>query len=420
MQPKREEKPAREPTLGAGAQTEAQAAASGQAPGQVPGQVAVGAAGTPPKGLRAQLTAHGVRAQEQRTKALGDLSAEWLKVAGGAARTQGNFEDVAGNPTALASWFFSQTQAGMMQALNDPAKSGAVIRALRDRAAVKAALESAFSGSEAQGPDDFFAGGKRLMGASSFEEAGEAFADAAQVVADAGAVANPFVDEVSEGGEFHAGDRPQNLKLAGGVTVDSLDTPEKLQAVLRRDPDLAAAATALGMDANGYLPASEVAQRVGVQVSALRQVPALQKAIAARRASSGMQEGLSSIATDVTGGVGTDKLLAGLQAAGIDPTPDAVLAVKDSQQRARRLQEAWAVVNAARSLELLRGPEGGGVLGPKGLAGQLLRLEPAEPVVKFVGRSTALVRVVKSDSSSLSRAIRARRAAGMPVVPTRV
>jgi hypothetical protein len=127
---------------------------------------------------------------------------------------------------------------------------------------------------------------------------------------------------------------------------------------------------------------------------------------------------MDGIIAHATGGGGTREIRAGLEAAGIDVTPEGILAVKDAQARARRLQEVWAVASAGRALELVRG---GDVAGPKGLEGQVLRLGPEpQQVAKFVGPSMALVRVVKADSSSLSRAIRARRAAGLSVVPTRL
>lgn len=331
------------------------------------------------KGLSALAAVHSARIQGERDRAIGELSGAWNQIAPKVAQNDADFNDVktADNAT-VASWYFSQTQAGMKQALSDPEKAPVVMTALRDKNAVSSAIQRALNSSASAGVGDYFAEGSHtLLGQTDLESATNKFIELVQVVSDASSVSQPFSPAAADetGQSFYTGDRPQNIKI-GGVDIDSVDTPQKLSAVLSTDEGKQAAelARTLGFDDQGGLPSAAISQKVKEQIQALKLVPAIQAAIKNNATTGGMQLGLTQYIQTASPGIDDRKVISALESAGIDVSDtQSLMSIKDTQQRAKRLQQAWALTGAMRTLQMVGG---GGVLLPKAQAEQWLRSQP--------------------------------------------
>lgn len=319
----------------------------------------------------------------------------------------------------VAAWFMNQENP--RKELEDPAKAGRLATALSDRKAVASAFNIALqSGAGA----DFFAGGGTFGGHKDAQSAANYVADLATKVVDSDLVTQPFVNpQTADGDPFHAGQRPQALKI-NGMSVNDITNTQQLNAVLQQNPDVADLARKIGTlpGGDGYQSAAAVAQDVSERVAVLRDLGDI---IADAKKDPDRATGLARgaglyVANKTANPAKFMETLTRMNDGRPVNTAEDLIALErkwpDTKREALKHQQAWALVNAGRAVGMV---EGGDVSGGPKAAGRL-QVEKADQQGGSTRPARPVLQVVRKEDSPLAREISRRRAAGLPFVPEKV
>jgi hypothetical protein len=391
-----------------------------------------GPVGGPQGGLAQSVSRLSGVAQLERDQTLSELTRVFSTL--GAHRTDltnspatKSFDDVKdGDNTLVAMWFLNQDNP--KAALTDPNIAPRLASALSDRKATTEAFKQSLQASIG---GDYFQGDNEFGGQKTAEGAANWVADMALKVVDADLVTQPFVNPVGgKGDPYHIGRQPQALTI-NGTPINSIVSGKQLNSFMNANKDVAALARSLGTTDGGddYKPVSAVGQEVSERVKVLQN---LDRVIAVARADKQVQAGMPNhiglFLTDAgIPAAEQPKFTAALQRMN-DNKP--VVNAKDladlhkkwpnREAEAMKLQQAWALVSAGRTVAMIEGP--GGVGGAPKVPGRQqgdLWVPKAETAKAASTRPASIVRKSR-DSSPLAQEISRRRLAGQQFVPTRV
>jgi hypothetical protein len=426
-----EEQEAKKPKEGAPGATPGASGPPGEpgAPGGAPGLN--GPTGGPQGGLAQSVARLAGVASLERDQSMNELSRVFSTLGAHRvtnAQSDKSWDEVKDQDNrSIATWVFNQQSP--KAALTDPDKSGKVASALADRKAVVGAFKDALQGGAGQ--QDFFAGGNDFSGHKTPEEAANWVADMALKVVDADLVTQPFVNPVGEKGDpYHVGTSPQALTI-NGTPINSITNKQQLNSFMARNKDVAVLARTLGTTEGGddYKPASAVGQEVSERIKVLRNLDrVLSVASADKAVQQGMPNHIGLFLTDA--GIPGPEQPKFIEALTRMNDGEPVANAKDlaalnkkwpnREAEAMKLQQAWALVNAGRTVAMIEGP--GGVGGAPKVPGRQQGdlWVPKEETAKAA--STRLASIVRKsrDSSPLAQEISRRRLAGMQFIPTRV